>query len=101
MNDFEEDFGDFPSENKKRSKRITGWRAFRAESTSEKTAGHGITTKIPQLFDGSTSWFQYEELIEDWLDRAVLEETKRGQALKNRLVGDAEMYTKDFLTENL
>ena len=39
----------------------------------------GITTKIPPLFDGSTSWFKYEELIEDWLDLAVLEETNEDQ----------------------
>ena len=38
------------------------------------------------------SWFKYEELIEDWLDLTVLEETKRGPALKNRLVGNAEPY---------
>ena len=27
----------------------------------------GITVKIPKLFDGPTSWFKYEELIDDWL----------------------------------
>ena len=36
--------------------------------------------------------FKYEELIDDWLDLAVLEGEKRGPAPKNRLVGDAEMY---------
>ena len=40
----------------------------------------------------STSWFKSEELIDDWLDLTVLEAGKRGPALKNRLVGDAEMY---------
>ena len=50
-----------------------------------------ITIKIPPSFDGSTSWFKYEQLVEDWLDFTVLEETDRGPALKNRLVGDAEM----------
>ena len=44
------------------------------------------------FFNGSASWFKYEELIEDWLDLTVFEETKRGPALKSRLVGDAEMY---------
>ena len=34
----------------------------------------------------------YEELIDDWLDLAELEAEKRGSALKNRLVGDAEMH---------
>ena len=48
--------------------------------------------KTHNFFDGSTSWFKYEELIENWLDLTVLEETKRGPALKNRLVGDAEMH---------
>ena len=43
-------------------------------------------------FYGTTSWFKYEELIDDWLDLTVLEAEKRGPALKNRLVGDAEMY---------
>ena len=36
--------------------------------------------------------FNYEELIDDWLDLTVFEAEKRGPALKNRLVGDAEMY---------
>ena len=44
------------------------------------------------FFDGSTTWLKYEELIDDWLDLAVLEAEKRGPTLKNRLVGDAEMY---------
>ena len=71
-------------QNKKESKEsLLG--ACRAESTLPKTAGSGITTKNPPLFDGSTSWLKYEELIEDWLDLAVL-------LVKNRLVGDADMY---------
>ena len=27
-----------------------------------------VTTKIPPLFDGRTSWFAYEEAIDDWCD---------------------------------
>ena len=84
MSDHEEDFGDFPPEYKKNQKNL--W------STLDFSARSGITTKIPPLFDGSTSWFKYEELIEGWLAFLVLEETKRGPALKNRLVGDAEMH---------
>ena len=48
--------------------------------------------KDSPLFDGSTSWFKDEELIDDWLDLTVLEAEKRGPALKNRLAGDAEMH---------
>ena len=47
---------------------------------------------IPPLFDVLTSWFKYEELIDDWLDLTQLEPGKRGPALKNRLVGDAAMH---------
>ena len=72
--------------------------AYRAESILQFTAGSGITTKIPPLFDGSTSSFLVRRVDrDDWLDQKVLEETKRGPALKNRLVGDA----KDTLTENI
>ena len=45
---------DFPSENRdKAAESFVG--AYRAESTYQWTAGTGITTKIPQLFDGPTS----------------------------------------------
>ena len=91
MNDFEEDLDDFPAENRETpAQSLVG--ACRAESTVEFTAGSGITTKIPPLFDGSTPGFNYEELIDDWSDLTVLEAEKRGPALKNRPVGDAEMY---------
>ena len=67
--------------------------AYRAESTDQWAAASRITTTIPPLVSGLTSWFNYEEQIDDWLDLAVLEVSKRGPALKNRLVGDAGMYT--------
>ena len=47
---------------------------------------------FPPLYVGSTSWFKYEELVDDWLDLTAVEAGKRGPALKNRLVGDAEMH---------
>ena len=87
MSDCEEDLDEFPSENTdKPAESMVG--ACRAQSTDEWTAVSGITAKIPPLFDGS----KYEELVDDWLDVTVLELSKRGPALKNRLVGDAEMY---------
>ena len=52
----------------------------------------GITAKVPPMFDGRTSWFQYEELIDDWLDLTTLDPDKHGPALKNRLVGEAAVY---------
>ena len=86
MSDSEEDLDDFPVENRnKLAESMVG--AYRAKSTDQWTAANG------------TSWFKYEELTDDWLDPAVLEAEKRGPAMKNRFVGDADMK-KDFLTEN-
>ena len=91
ISDYEEDLDDFPEEKKDRpAESLVG--ASRAESADQWTAGSGITTQIPPHFDGSTSWFKYEELIADWLNLTVLGEGKRGPALRNRLVGDAEMH---------
>ena len=91
MSDFEEDLDDFPEENSnKTTESLAG--SYRAESTNQWMAGSGITTRIPPLFDGSTSWFKYEKLIDDWLDLTVLEARNRGPALKNRLAGDAGMH---------
>ena len=27
-----------------------------------------VTTKIPPRYDGRTSWFAYEEAVDDWVD---------------------------------
>ena len=50
------------------------------------------TPKIPPAFDGRSSWFAYEEAIDDWLDITVLPGDKWGPSLKNRLYGDASIY---------
>ena len=81
----------FPPENKEKPAESMV-EAHRAESTDPETAGSGITAKIFFLFDGSTSWFKYDELVDDWFDLTVLEAEERGPALKNRLVGNAELY---------
>ena len=57
--------------------------------------------KIQSLFGGSTSWIKYEEVIDGWLDIALLEARKRGPALKNRFVGDAAMYEELLNLETL
>ena len=94
MSDYEEDLDDFPillTENTtEKAESLVG--AYRAESTDQWTAASGITTKMPPLFNGLTSGFKYEEQIDDWLDLTVFEVSKRGRALKNRLVGHAEMH---------
>ncbi len=42
----------------------------------------GVTSKIPPAFDGRSSWFQYEELVDDWVDFATLPAEKHGPALR-------------------
>ena len=88
MSDYEEESIDIQNSSKKIISWIIGW-GCRAEFTDEWLAFSGITEKIPPFFDGSLSWFNYEELIDDWLDLTQRETGKRGPALKNILVGDA------------
>ena len=54
------------------------------------------TTKIPPAFDGTTSWFAYEKAIGEWCDVTELSDEKRGPALRNILIGEADIY-KDYL----
>ena len=51
-----------------------------------------LLSKNPALFDGSSSCFQYEELIDDWMNLTQCEAGKRGPALMKRLAGDASMH---------
>ena len=59
----------------------------------------GMTPKVAPMYDGRTSWFQYEELIDDWLDMTSVEAQKQGPALKFRLQGEAAVY-KSLLDRN-
>ena len=94
MCDYEEDIDDFPilsTENSsEKAESLVG--AYRAESTDQWTAATGITTKMPPLLNGWTSGFE--------MRLTVLEVSKRGPTLKNRLVGDGKC-TRDSLTEIL
>ena len=56
------------------------------------TAFQQVTTKVPPAFNGLTSWFTFEELIDDWTDITELDAEKQGPALRNRLEGDAAVY---------
>ena len=48
-----------------------------------------VTTKVPPGFDGKTSWFAFEDAIDDWC-----ETEKWGPALRNRLEGGASVYKR-------
>ena len=53
-----------------------------------------VTTKVPPGFDGKTSWFAFEDAIDDWCDITELEAEKWGPALRNRLEGEASVYKR-------
>ena len=75
------------------------WPDEEEQHTTYYGRGHGAphfqqipTTKIPPGYDGTTSWFHFEEQVEDWTDVTELDGEKRGPALKNRLEGTAATY---------
>ena len=53
-----------------------------------------MTTKFAPAYDGRTSFFAFEDAIDDWCDITELEAKKRGPALRNRLEGDAAQYKR-------
>ena len=75
--------------------------AYRTESTDLYTAGSGITAKIPPLFDGSTSCFKDEELIDDWLDLTVREAEERRPSTEEQTCRRCRTVQKDCSTVNL
>eukprot|EP00438_Fugacium_kawagutii_P014944 Skav228845 [mRNA] locus=scaffold2630:88:7077:+ [translate_table: standard] len=65
-----------------------------AALAAEESAPHGVrmTPKMPPTFDGQSSWFEYEDLIDDWLGITTLQPERHGPSLKNSLVGAAAFY---------
>ncbi len=64
------------------------------------TGNAQMTTKIPPMFNGLTSWFSYEEQIDEWVDITELPPERMAPALRSRLEGDAAIY-KPLLDRNL
>ena len=60
-----------------------------------------VTTKVPPGFDGKTSWFAFEDAIDDWCDITELEAKKWGPALRNRLEGEASVFKRLLDREEL
>ena len=63
--------------------------AYAAASHSENRIGIKMTPKVPPQCDGQSSWFEYEDLIDDWLEITTLDADKHGPSLKNALIGSA------------
>ena len=53
-----------------------------------------LTTKVAPAYEGRTSFFAFEDAIDDWCDITELEPEKPGPALRNRLEGDAAQYKR-------
>ena len=64
--------------------------AFVSEDMASSQAA--MTTKVAPSYNGRTSWFSYEELIDEWVDLTTINPEKQGPNLRNRLVEDAQMY---------
>ena len=67
-------------------------KAYAATSHSENRMGIKMTPKVPPQFNGQSSWFEYEDLIDDWLGITTLDADKHGPSLKNALIGSASFY---------
>eukprot|EP00435_Cladocopium_sp_Y103_P029203 s108_g7.t1 len=63
-----------------------------AVQPADNRTGLRMTPKVPPQFDGQSSWFEYEDLIDDWLGLTTLDPDKHGPSLKNALVGAASFY---------
>ena len=64
------------------------------EELQRLSAFQQVTTKVPPSYDGRSSWFAFEDAVDDWCDITELEPEKRGPALRNRLEGEAAIYKR-------
>ena len=62
-----------------------------------------MTTKVPPAYDGLTSFFAYEEYVEEWLLITTIDDDKRAPLLRFRLKGNAltvkRLLNQDRLTQ--
>ena len=58
-----------------------------------------VTTKVPPGFDGKTSWFAFEDAIDDWCDITELE-AESGDPHSEIALKARQQSTRDCLTEN-
>ena len=72
-----------------------------AEEPSHLTKDMTMSSKVPPAFDGRTSWFSYEEAIDEWVTLTTLEGKLRGPNLRNMLKGDALTFKPLLNNEKL
>ena len=102
MTDSESDGAGYLSEDIQESGFLDGPRdsaALAASSYTRLPHGMTMTPNIPPGFDGIMSWFEYEQLVDDWVALMTIEPARQGPSLKTRLTGLAEKY-KELLDNN-
>ena len=97
--DPEEAFAAQGSRHRQQQSRSSGstFRTYEAQPST----GVKMTPKIPPSFDGQSSWFEFEDLIDDWVNITTLSAEKLGPSLKNALTGNAEYYKNMLDNEQL
>ena len=104
MTDSESDGAGYLSEDNHESGFLDGPRdsaALAASSYTRLPQGMTMTPKIPPGFDGIMSWFEYEQLVDDWVALTTIEPARQGPSLKTRLSGIAEKYKELLDNERL
>ena len=70
--------------------------------STELPPGAKYSPKVPPAWNGgdsintAQSWFNFEEMVADWVDITQVEEAKRGPSLKARLTGPAREYRHEL-----
>ena len=75
--------------------------AYVAKPYVERQDHAKFSKKIPPSFDGRSSWFTYEDSIDDWVELTDEPQQKHGIMLKQRLIHDAEHFKSLLETSKL
>ena len=68
--------------------------ALATNSCARTPRGIQMTPTIPPSFDGVMSWFEYEQLVDDWVALTTIEPARRGPLLKTWPTGLAKKNKK-------
>ena len=59
------------------------------EDLQRLSASQKVTTKVPPSSGGKSTWFAFEDAVDEWREITELEPEERGPALPNRREGEA------------
>ena len=64
--------------------------------SEQKLKGHNFSMKFPPMFNGSETWFTFEEEVLEWCEITVTEASKRGALLKLGMHGPASIQKREL-----